>query len=124
MLFDLCVEGVFYKLLLLAIFCFVDSQIYICDFHLEQASDRWLAKSRDRKQSVLVKLRAVARARTENEYLERLDYLKESEEWKANSNLRNYMTKTWLPQYKAHLSKKILLLFPLSKANFLLSLQK
>ena len=56
----------------------------------------------DRKQSVLTKLRAVVRAGTEQEYLEKLDDLKKSEEWKANSNLRNYMTKTWLPQTKVH----------------------
>lgn len=103
--------GYIFKILtvLLAIFCFVDSQIYICDFHREQAWERWLAKSSngltDRKQSVLAKLRAVARARTEEEYLEKLDDLKNSEEWKTNSNLSNYMTKTWLPQHKVHLHK-------------------
>jgi len=111
----------------LAKFCFVDSQIYICDFHREQAWERWLAKSSngltDRKQSVLAKLRAVARARTEKEYLEKLDNLKDSEEWKTNSNLRNYMTKTWLPQHKVHL-QNILLEFPFAKAYFLFSLQK
>lgn len=46
-----------------------DSQIYICDFHRGQAWERFLTKSSngltDRKQSVLAKLRAVARARTE-----------------------------------------------------------
>lgn len=71
----------------------------------------------DRKQSVLAKLRAVARARTEKEYLEKLDNLKDSEEWKTNSNLRNYMTKTWLPQH-------IWLEFPMAKAYFLFPLQQ
>ena len=33
----------------------------------------------------LAKLRAVARAWTEHEYLEKLDHLKRSEEWKTNS---------------------------------------
>ena len=93
----------------LLVCCFLACQIYICDFHREQAWERWLAKSSngltDRKQSVLAKLRAVARARTEKEYLEKLDHLKKSEEWKTNSNLRNYITKTWLPQHKVHNSK-------------------
>ena len=90
----------------LLVFCFLDCQVYICDFHREQAWERWLAKSSngltDRKQSVLAKLRAIARARTEQEYLDKLDHLKKSEEWRSNSNLRNYITKTWLPQHKVH----------------------
>lgn len=110
-----------------AIFCFVDSQIYICDFHREQAWERWLAKSSngltDHKQRILAKLRAIARARTEQEYLEKLGELKKSEEWETNVSLRNYITKTWLPQHKVHwptLSPE----FPLSKANVIFSLQK
>ena len=90
-------------------FCVVDSQIYICDFHREQAWERWLAKSSNgvvgNKQTILAKLRAIARARTEPEYLEKLGELKENEEWKSNSSLRNYITKTWLPQHKVHCQK-------------------
>ena len=52
------------------------------------------------KQNVLAKLRAIARARTEQEYVEKLSSLKESDEWKSSSNFRNYISKTWLPQYK------------------------
>ncbi|KAJ7376782.1 hypothetical protein OS493_032516 [Desmophyllum pertusum] len=58
------------------------SQIYICDFHHEQAWERWLAKSSngltDHKQRILAKLRAIARAQTEQEYLEKLGELKNS----------------------------------------------
>ena len=50
--------------------------------------------------NVLAKLRSVARARTEKEYMDKLGELKDSEEWKSSSNLQSCMTKTWLPQYK------------------------
>ena len=52
------------------------------------------------KQNVLAKLRAIARARTEQEYVEKVSILKESDEWKSSSNVRNYISKTWLPQHK------------------------
>ena len=52
------------------------------------------------KQNVLAKLRAIARARTEQEYMEKVSSLKESDEWKSSSNFRNYIAKTWLPQHK------------------------
>ena len=54
-------------------------------------------------QSILAKLRAIARARTEPEDVEKLGDLEDSGEWKSNSSLRSYITKTWLPQDKVHL---------------------
>ncbi|XP_068739310.1 uncharacterized protein [Montipora capricornis] len=81
---------------------YADVQIVICDFHREQAWERWLARASNGltvdKHNVLAKLRSVARARTEKEYMDKLEELKDSEEWKSSSNLQNYMTKTWLPQ--------------------------
>ena len=54
----------------------IESAIYICDFHREQAWERWLSKSSNgllnEKQKVLAKLRAIAKARTEEEYRHRL----------------------------------------------------
>ena len=52
------------------------------------------------KPKVLAKLRAIARARTEQEYTEKLSELKDSEEWKSSTKFQNYITKTWLPQHK------------------------
>ena len=90
----------------LILFDFVESQTYICDFHREQAWKKWLAKSSnglmDQKQKILAKLRAIARARTEKEYLVRVRDLQSSEEWRTNNSLSNYITKTWLPQHKVH----------------------
>ena len=84
--------------------CFADVQIFICDFHHEKAWERWLAGASNGlavdKHNVLAKLRSVARARTEREYMDKLGELKDSKEWKSSSNLQNYITKTWLPQYK------------------------
>lgn len=83
---------------------FADSHIYICDFHREQAWERWLAKTSNGlvslKQVILGKLRSVAKARTEADYNERVESLMSSEEWKANPKLRNWIGNTWLPQYK------------------------
>ncbi|XP_028412496.1 uncharacterized protein LOC114535333 [Dendronephthya gigantea] len=66
---------------------FPESQIYICDFHREQAWERWLAKTSNglvsSKNVMLAKLRAIARARTERDYNEKVAILKTSEEWKA-----------------------------------------
>ena len=84
--------------------CFADVQIFICNFHREQAWERWLARASNGltvdKHNVPAKLRSVARARTEKEYMDKLGELKDSKEWKSSSNLQKYITKTWLPQYK------------------------
>ena len=52
------------------------------------------------KHNVVAKLRSVARARTEKEYMNKLGEPEDSEEWKTSSNLQNYIIKTWLPKHK------------------------
>ena len=52
------------------------------------------------KQNALAKLRVIARARTEQEYMEKVSSLKESDECMSSFNFRNYIAKTWLPQHK------------------------
>ena len=101
----------------------IESAIYICDFHREQAWERWLSKSSNgllnEKQKVLAKLRAIAKARTEEEYRHRLSDLQDSEEWRTNTNLSNYITKTWLPQHKVYAYlPSYFLEFLAGKANF------
>lgn len=78
--------------------------VYICDFHREQAWERWLARSSngllDCKKIVLARLRAIARARSEEEYESATEKLKSSAQWITSSALRNWIEKTWLPKYK------------------------
>ena len=92
------------RLNLVHVFLSIDCQTYICDFHREQAWERWLAKTSNglvsSKQAILAKLRSIAKARTEVKFNEKVEDLKSTEEWKANQNLRNWIGNTWLPQYK------------------------
>ena len=76
---------------------------------------------------VLTKLQAIARARTEQENMEKLSEMKNSEEWKSSTKFQNYITKTWLPQHKVSqeislthyfLLWKHLTFIPPSKSNF------
>ena len=79
-------------------------QIFIRNFLREQAWERWLGKSRNgmvtTTQKCACQATAIARARTEQEYVEKVSSLKESYEWRSSSNFRNYISKTWLPQHK------------------------
>ena len=78
--------------------------IFIRNFLREQAWERWLGKSRNgmvtTTQKCACQATTIARARTEQEYVEKVSSLKESYEWRSSSNFRNYISKTWLPQHK------------------------
>ena len=99
-----------------------------CDLHLRLSSWAGMGKVAfkvqqwpiERKKKVLAKLRAIAKARTEEEYRHRLSDLQDSEEWRTNTNLSNYITKTWLPQHKVymHTYHHIFLNFLLEKLIF------
>ncbi|XP_014679414.1 PREDICTED: uncharacterized protein LOC106819281 [Priapulus caudatus] len=82
---------------------FDDCKVYLCDFHREQAWDRWLRKTdhnafNDREE-VLCRLRRIARAQSESEYKNAVDDLKASPVWE-NSKLCKWIENTWLPEYK------------------------
>ena len=72
----------------------------LCDFHREQAWERWLTKiangCSDRQKDILPIIRRVARSRTATEMNEAIKNLKNSEFWKIEK-FQNYMTKYWLP---------------------------
>ena len=82
---------------LFCIFLTDSCQIYICDFHREQAWERCLGKTSNglvsSKQTVLGKLRFIAKARTEKDFEDRVEDLKSSNEWKENVNLRHWIEK-------------------------------
>ena len=78
----------------------------LCDFHLEQAWERWLNTSlnnrRNVKEVVLSLLRNVAAAETEEEFQIASQVLHENPLWKPESSakFRNYLNNTWLPEKK------------------------
>ncbi|CAG2192668.1 unnamed protein product [Mytilus edulis] len=79
---------------------FPDSFVYLCDFHREQAWDRWLNASHNGvqlyKSQILSLLRNIATASTEMEFEEAKDNLKESALWRGNKKFRDWFERYWL----------------------------
>lgn len=77
-----------------------DCHVYICDFHREQAWERWANKKDNgvwiEKETLLCYLRRVARAETVAKYDEAVDALKSLTMWKENTKLRNWLNNIWL----------------------------
>ncbi|XP_033729820.1 uncharacterized protein LOC117319020 [Pecten maximus] len=85
--------------------CFPECLVYICDFHREQAWDRWLKDGKhgignEDKSDVLSRLRCIANSTSEQEYEENLNQLRESSAYKCNTTLSSYLEKTWIAHYK------------------------
>ena len=85
---------------------FSDCCVYVCDFHREQAWERWV---RDKKhqltkgqsQELLYLLRQCVNAPPANpiktsKYTEAVSTLKASDIWKKNLFVRNWLTDSWL----------------------------
>ena len=72
----------------------------ICDFHREQAWDRWVKKSENgvagTKDIVLHLLREIASAENEAELEKALQDLYDSEVYEQNLKLRKYFEMVWL----------------------------
>ena len=87
-------------------FSLLDCSVLLCDFHREQAWERWLScndnNMRLHKDAVLQLLRDIASAETEDKYEKMQLALKNSYAWKLPkaNKLRNWIDKTWLPCYK------------------------
>ena len=83
---------------------------FFCEFHREQAWERWTSKSVNgvsiQKEEVLAKLRQVASSETEEIFKQRVNALKESNLWKGNSHLRNWFETTWLKEHKVSASRR------------------
>ena len=79
----------------------------ICDFHREQAWERWLSKVSNGcshiKQEVLAKLRRIAHAITEEECEAAIQSLRQWEIWKHSSysKLVDYVERYWFKEKKA-----------------------
>ncbi|XP_047133431.1 uncharacterized protein LOC124811588 [Hydra vulgaris] len=85
-------------------YVFPGSNVLICDFHREQAWERWLSKITNGcssvKEVVKLKLRQIANSKTEEICINAVNAFKESEEWKNHPKLREYLKNTWLCNQK------------------------
>ena len=81
---------------------FLDCQVLICDFHREQAWERWLNATKNGarmvKDIMLCKFRRIAKARTTEELQQALNDLRNCEYWKGGyANMVTWFEKQWLP---------------------------
>ena len=89
-----------------AILLLIDCKVLLCDFHREQACERWLNTTyngmRTHKGVLLAYLRRIALSRTEELYFQNVDDLVNSDVWGLNQahKLRDWLNKTWLPAHK------------------------
>ena len=87
--------------LFLSFFLPSDCKVLLCDFHCEQAWDRWLSKTsngvRPYKEGILVYLRRIAKAESIDEFDKAVEALKESHIWGANYSrkFRSWFKNTW-----------------------------
>lgn len=81
-----------------------DCRVYICDFHREQAWERWTKMTKHGvgkdKDTVLASLRKIAHASSEAEFSKAVELLKKSPEWIRNKQLQQWITNTWLPVHR------------------------
>ena len=88
--------------------CFPDITIYLCDFHWEQAWERWVKDGKhgltsDEADQLLAELRACAWAPPGREgedidicYKQAVQNLKESKVWKDHACVQQWLSTTWL----------------------------
>ena len=83
---------------------FEAAEVYLCDFHQEQAWTRWVSatknKVREYRTEVLARLRRLARSNSEGQYKKMLLELTESSVWKESPTLQQWFGNQWLPEYK------------------------
>ena len=83
----------------------LDCNVFICDFHREQAWERWLNAikngARMIKSEMLCKFRRIARSRTEKELKIAIDNLRNCEQWKSGyTSMVNWFEKQWMVHIK------------------------
>ncbi|XP_047127557.2 uncharacterized protein LOC124808480 [Hydra vulgaris] len=89
-------------------YVFSGCSVLICDFHREQAWERWLSKTNNGcctvKDAVKLQLRQIANAKIEEICKDAVNAFKETEEWKNHPKLREYLNNTWLCNQKRWVS--------------------
>ena len=83
---------------------FPQCNVYLCDFHREQAWTRWVNKKEHGafhiKEEVLARLRRIANAETVEDYEKAVNSLKESTVWKLYSSVQSWFSNYWLPHHE------------------------
>jgi esterase/lipase superfamily enzyme len=84
----------------------VDCEVNLCDFHREQAWERWASATKHGasdaavKDELLARLRHIASAPNIAAYHAAVSELKGSTVWTTNIALQRWFTKTWLREHK------------------------
>ncbi|XP_065682897.1 uncharacterized protein LOC136071707 isoform X1 [Hydra vulgaris] len=102
-----------------------ECQVLICDFHREQAWERWFNKvnngASEIKIEMLAKLRKVARAQSNVDLAKALENLKKCEHYlnPNHKNMFNWLEKQWLPHIErwAYLYRKDRLMVSINTNN-------
>ena len=83
---------------------FLESIVYLCNFHLLQAWLQWLVNTKNGvaayKDYCLSLLHSIAESKTEDEYTKYLMNLQKSQVWSHYPSLQNYFTQQWAPKKK------------------------
>ncbi|XP_056009107.1 uncharacterized protein LOC130051290 [Ostrea edulis] len=83
---------------------FPDAFVYLCDFHREQAWERWLKASHNGvgkdKVEILRLLRSIARSKSVEEFELAKSKLQESHFWEDNNRFRRWFEGRWLNKHK------------------------
>ena len=78
------------------------TRVLICDFHREQAWERWCKSTKHGvapfKDEILARLRQLARAESEVNFDKALDDLRASHVLTQHKTLQNWFEKQWLPE--------------------------
>lgn len=83
---------------------FQEFAVYICDFHREQAWQRWVKAGKNGLTMAELKMflefmQAIARARPENGYRKAVENLRKSKLYVENPKVQDYCEKVWLDCY-------------------------
>lgn len=80
----------------------LECKVLLCDFHREQAWERWASKTANgvvaHKEELLALLRRTAHASTREEFESAVTVLENFHVWKSNKALRHWFQDTWLAE--------------------------
>ena len=91
-------------------FFFIDCHVLICDFHREQAWERWMKRSEnsmgESREEALDLMRAVAKAATDEAFEVALNRLQDSDVYQKNPQFQKYFGNTWLSEKEVRMHKR------------------
>ena len=82
----------------------------ICDFHREQAWERWTKRSEnnlgEKRDELLALMREVAKAENKDDFEAALNNLKKSTYWQQNAKFQKYFQNVWLAEKEVNRNDK------------------